>query len=531
MKTKNLGEIVKRYIKNSVIFVVLCFVITSCSSGLSLDSIKNSLVNAGAVYDEEESKAFNELWKTKLEEVGIVQGLLLELDGESINILEFKNAEATVKNYSTEIEESDSFIAYNGNFSIESTSKDAVKIFMSLFSDGTISNIDKIPVRDVPTEAKEVAENLDDILYVFEQSGCEIDWSLERNITLLPSDNVLDAQNFMYGDEPVEVREYEAEKFLYREFEQGDTKLVPNDQTSINGKFIIVTYSEEAREIFLNIKTGATINPDEYFGLTEQATETEEVAVTETEKGNVNNGFGFELSDSLTFDTIFESDVFVSKLKTLMGTENYEYFKECSQSTTNVYTSGNNIVLEGAVPGLYSIMESYLEIGQDGSIVVAYIDIDSDNNTKSHYFSNTQNSGILTDSAYNWLRNFNCQVVFENSIPTEDEINGTYSKKDGSATVNISNVAFSTYAEYGGNEIESIYSSDFFANASYGANTGMIEDVVDIRKHTDGTFDAYYFTDYSEDYFIVSFSKQGLVLFENGTFGGMNVSFDGQYTK
>lgn len=97
-----------------------------------------------------------------------------------------------------------------------------------------------------------------------------------------------------------------------------------------------------------------------------------------------------------------------------MGDENYEYFKECSSVTTNVYYSGDNVILEASVPGLYTIMESYLELNSYGTIIVAYIDVDENNISKAHYFSNTENSRTPTNNASDWLNRFDYPIIFEN---------------------------------------------------------------------------------------------------------------------
>ncbi len=166
-------------------------------------------------------------------------------------------------------------------------------------------------------------------------------------------------------------------------------------------KYSIETYSKKALELFTK-----TCDADVISNI--------DKASNYYVEEPTNYFFDFPISEALYFDLIFDNETFTTPLKDLMGDENYEYFKECSSVTTNVYTSDNNVVLEGAVPGLYTIMESYLELNPDGTIVAAYIRVDDSNNLNFHYFSNSEDSGTPTNSASDWLNRFDYPVIFEN---------------------------------------------------------------------------------------------------------------------
>jgi len=195
------------------------------------------------------------------------------------------------------------------------------------------------------------------------------------------------------------------------------------------------------------------------------------------------------------------------KLEEVMGIQ-YLTFQECFQQISDfvIYNpEKETYFMSGGVQGLYTIMEAAICVHQNGNIECAYI-----NNGKTYYFTDNEEcyADISSDLLY-WILSFpDNQLVFQTEV--SGKIEDTYKNIDMKSVISITKKDEDYYIE---------------GNASYGINVGNIEGKIEKKD-----YNTWIYEDGENNLQLVQVNNT-LIVYENGSFGGMGVTFMGQYKK
>lgn len=202
---------------------------------------------------------------------------------------------------------------------------------------------------------------------------------------------------------------------------------------------------------------------------------------------------------------LLENKTVDQRLKALLGRD-FDYFIECFDTSEGIYNEErDSYIITGGVRGLYTIMEGIVEITQSGELYAAYLE---DNNV--NYYSSNKEFNFDNDTFLNWIFQFGDRpIVYKNQLDNT-QIGGVYSRNDD-ARFDI------LYKE----DTNSIY----FEGSTYvGANFGDVSNSIML----DGTQGVY---EQNGNYLYLNFMGDILLVYEEGEFGGLNVTFNGVYKK
>lgn len=203
-------------------------------------------------------------------------------------------------------------------------------------------------------------------------------------------------------------------------------------------------------------------------------------------------------------------------LKELLA-DDYNLFMESMHSITiPMRYDGTTITIHGGVPGLYTIMEAKLQVHESGAIHVAFLD-----NSRIIYHTTDMEKFMKSEvlNLFRWANRFpTYPLIFPNAIPPGSfaSLAGQYEHRDLQGSFKI---------EVSGDVIK------YEGRASWGARVGFIEGVSTL---IDGKapYVIYSYGGSNEAIMQITFINGKLFVLERtGTFGGLNVTFNGWYEK
>lgn len=296
----------------------------------------------------------------------------------------------------------------------------------------------------------------------------------------------------------------------------GDNK--ENSAKQTNGEEKNTGKSENAEQ---GKDAGKTENAEQ--GKNTGTTEDSKEVNTKQNNTNQNNVDGTKAADTMQIDLqkFYEEDKYADalledayvkkKLKEVLGTK-YTYFIECFEVIEKVDYDYHRkaYYFSGAVPGLYTVMEGACTIYQSGEIECAYLE---DGNI---YYIASEMSMYknLGSNIENWVfREKEGSIVFAKSISTN--LTGQYIAMDGSNSVIKIN------KDSNGN-----YYVDGTAN--YGAYSGEMYG----KLNYDTAEEKYTYSAWGDEVnATLFFINDYISVWDDGTLGGMNVTFSGIYKK
>ncbi|MDD7218389.1 MAG: serine/threonine-protein kinase [Clostridia bacterium] len=200
-------------------------------------------------------------------------------------------------------------------------------------------------------------------------------------------------------------------------------------------------------------------------------------------------------------------------LKKMLGTK-YDYVKECLYTIDSdvKYTDGIYF-MKGGMPGLYSIMEAAVTLTDDGQIECGFLQ----NGICNYYASDASLYESPSWYMIQWMAS--CEesdIYFHRQNPEPEQITGIYLREDSAASITIQESHKGEYSVHG--------------QAVWGINTGQIEGTLNkINPHKFS-----YVEDmggYRAELRVITYGSKLFVTTLEGSFGGLNVSFDGTYNK
>lgn len=210
-------------------------------------------------------------------------------------------------------------------------------------------------------------------------------------------------------------------------------------------------------------------------------------------------------------DALLEDAYIKKKLKEVLGTK-YAYFIDCFEVIENVDYDYKQkaYYFSGAVPGLYTVMEGACTIYQDGEIECAYLE---DGNiyyiaSKMSMYKN------LGSDIENWVfREKEGSIVFAQSVSTN--LTGQYIAMDGSnSVIKINKDSNGNYYVDG--------------TAGYGARSGEMYG----KLNYDAAKEKYTYSAWGDEVNATLFFINDYInVWDDGTLGGMDVTFSGIYKK
>lgn len=208
-----------------------------------------------------------------------------------------------------------------------------------------------------------------------------------------------------------------------------------------------------------------------------------------------------------------------SELQVLLG-EDYEYFKKCMFSTASQYDEQSQVlVITGNYPDLYTDMRGIVSLDKNGQINIAFLRGDN-----IEYYANSTNVNI-NYMFNNWLNEFKDRPLISHNR-TNTSYSGEY--KTESSIIHINDM---------GSDWIGIYGESF-----WGMHSGVIDNVDSLSNGSlYRAYDTLFYKinydsngDSENDFITLYFLNNNQVLAlesPNGAFGGLNVSFDGLYTR
>lgn len=199
--------------------------------------------------------------------------------------------------------------------------------------------------------------------------------------------------------------------------------------------------------------------------------------------------------------------------------EEYERFIESMQLIDlpmDYNQHDGTITMHGGVPGLFTIMEGKMQVNEEGDLHVAYLD-----DFRIMYFTNRMEDlvGYQKPNLLGWGHSFpEYPFVFGNVKPPDslEGLIGRYEHIDQGASFDIT---------IRGEEIE------YEGQAFFGANVGYVEGVSKLIKGN-APYAVYNDMDYTGAIMQLMFIEGKLFVLEReGSFGGLNVSFNGWYRR
>lgn len=212
---------------------------------------------------------------------------------------------------------------------------------------------------------------------------------------------------------------------------------------------------------------------------------------------------------------VLENEKVDRKLKKLLGTK-YSYVKECMHSIdSDVEYLDGIYFMKGAMPGNYTFMEAAVVLTESEEIECAFLE----NGICRFYATDEENYEVPSSFMIDWMTAYtNYEVRFkdheDNAVP--EDITGTYIREDSKSALVVSELPDGKYGIKG--------------QASWSGNTGEIEGELQAvnsqqYSYTEGT------DEYKSELKIFVYDDHLFVQTAEGNFGGLNVTFDGPYTK